>query len=291
MDSVFHETKTHGKVTFPYTVYYGNIPKYILSYPLHWHNEMELIYNVHGTGIITVEDKQYTFNEGDLIILPPEIIHAIEQLDNEVVEYYNILFQLSLLTNNSSDPCYDKFLRPFYNRTIICPHHFNAESNVTTELLPYIKALIENRHKSYNGYELMVKSNLYAIMHIIILNCTAAKANDISSTNTYNKLKESLSYIHKNYMDEISVKDAAKQCGFSESHFMKLFKNLTGISFTQYLKNYRLELAANQILNTKEHIIDIAHNTGFSNHSYFTRSFLDKYNVTPSNYRKKTFQK
>ena len=39
-----HETKTHGKITFPYIIYRGNIPEYIVSYPLHWHEEMEFIY-------------------------------------------------------------------------------------------------------------------------------------------------------------------------------------------------------------------------------------------------------
>lgn len=67
---------------------------------------------------------------------------------------------------------------------------------------------------------------------------------------------------------------------------MKLFKELTGRTFTQYLKDFRLELAADQLAGSSRKIIEIAENTGFANHSYFTRSFIAKYGVSPSDYRK-----
>ena len=38
-----HETKTHGTAAFPFTVYRGIIPDLIQSFPLHWHDEFELI--------------------------------------------------------------------------------------------------------------------------------------------------------------------------------------------------------------------------------------------------------
>ena len=88
------------------------------------------------------------------------------------------------------------------------------------------------------------------------------------------------------YAKTISIKYVADLCGFSESHFMKLFKELTGMSFTAYLVNYRLELSAKQLRETDEKIIDIATNCGFNNHSYFTRAFLKKYGLTPAKYRR-----
>ena len=64
---------------------------------------------------------------------------------------------------------------------------------------------------------------------------------------SYSRLKNALYYVQKFYDHDITIKEAARQCGFSESHFMKLFKELTGMSFNAYLVNYRLELAAKQI--------------------------------------------
>ena len=92
--------------------------------------------------------------------------------------------------------------------------------------------------------------------------------------------------VQRFYDHDISIREVSEQCGFSESHFMKLFKELAGMSFNAYLVNYRLELAAKQLAETDYKVIDIAENCGFHNHSYFTRAFQKKYRKTPLMYRK-----
>lgn len=73
---------------------------------------------------------------------------------------------------------------------------------------------------------------------------------------------------------------------YSESHFSKLFRELTGESFTQYLKNYRLDTAAERIRNEKAKISEIAVECGFANLSYFSRSFCKRFGMSPSEFRR-----
>lgn len=287
IDTVMHETKTHGKLSFPFIVYRGNIPEYICSYPLHWHEEMEIIYVIKGCGTVFVQSQKHTLQAGDMIIIPPQIVHSIEQLNDQPMEYFNILFQFSLLQDNPADGCYEKYFLPFYKHTRTFPFYLAADEPLNRLLLPYVTDLIENRKESYTGYELMVKSDLLAVMHYLNQYSVPSDNMELSLQSTYDKLKKLLLYVWENYSDTITVRQAADICGFSESHFMKLFKELTGTSFSQYLKNYRLEIAARRLVDTKQKIVEIAEHTGFSNHSYFTRAFLFKYGVSPSEYRKK----
>lgn len=289
-DTIMHETKTHGKLSFPFIVYRGNIPEYICSYPLHWHDEMEIIYVEKGCGTVIVPSGKYVLQTGDMIIIPPQTVHSIEQFENRPMEYFNILFQFSLLIDTPSDNCYEKFFLPFYQHTKIFPSYLNTNDKLNQLLLPYVTDLIENRKQSNTGYELMVKSNLFAIMHYLNQYSTPSNHMELSLQNTYDKLKKLLLYVKENYNHTITIPQAAAICGFSESHFMKLFKELTGKSFTQYLKDYRLEIASRKLLETHEKIIEISENTGFPNHSYFSRSFYAKYGVSPSAYRKNTHQ-
>ena len=67
---------------------------------------------------------------------------------------------------------------------------------------------------------------------------------------------------------------------------VKLFRQLTGDSFTQYLKNYRLEVAAVRLRGEKIKVSEIALSCGFPNLSYFSRAFLEKFGLTPSDYRR-----
>ena len=69
---------------------------------------------------------------------------------------------------------------------------------------------------------------------------------------------------------------------------MKFFKETMGMSFTQYLNDYRLNIAGQTLRSTTDNISDIAQNTGFDNLSYFTRMFKKKYGMTPGEYRKAT---
>lgn len=287
---IMHETKTHGKLSFPYTVYRGIIPEYIRSYPLHWHDELEIIYVKSGRGIVTVQTSKHIVEVGDMIILLPQMVHSIEQLENEHMDYFNILFQFSLLGGIAGDGCYEKYFKPLYEHTRTITPYLPASSQLNNLLLPYVCNLIENRKQDVDGYALMIKSNLLAIMHYLNLHSVQVSEGELSLQSTYDKLKKLLSYVQANYDKPVSIASAADICGFSASHFMKLFKELTGRTFAQYLKDFRLEMAAGLLADGTQKIIEVAENTGFNNHSYFTRSFIDKYGISPSEYKRNHYE-
>lgn len=279
-----HETKMHGSITFPYAVYKVKIPEYMRSFPLHWHDEMEIIYIKSGRGTITVQSNRYEVYENDIVIVLPQTVHSIEQSNDAHMEYYNILFNFSLLNYSETDLCYEKYFKPLYSHTKQPPTVAKSKSELNRALSKNISFLIDARKTA--DCELMIKSNLFEMIHTINSFAKSANRSDLSLKNNYNKLKNLLVLIHSEYGREITVDEAAKICRYSPSHFMKLFKELTGKSFTRYLIDYRLEIAAEQIATTKSKIIDIAANVGFDNTSYFTRAFSDKYGMTPSEYKK-----
>ncbi|MBO6129158.1 MAG: helix-turn-helix transcriptional regulator [Pseudobutyrivibrio sp.] len=77
----------------------------------------------------------------------------------------------------------------------------------------------------------------------------------------------------------------AKLIGFSESHFMRFFKEAFGVSFVTYLNDYRLSMAARMLLSTEESVLEISQQVGFENLSHFNRQFKRKYGKTPREYR------
>ena len=282
-DSLLHETKIHGTLDFPYIVYPGKIPEYITSYPRHWHEEAELIYVAGGKLKVTVWSEAFSLHSGDMVIVLPHAIHSIEQIGSERAEYYNIVFDFSIF---GKDAGYDKYLKPFltHEKKVNC--YEPKGSPLNDQLKPLLLSLIEHRRGSYTTHEYLVKSHLFMIMHLLNQHCVDAEDNELALRQTYEKLKKALYRVQLSYAQETSIQKAAAMCGFSESHFMKLFKELTGMSFTAYLVSYRLELAATQLVETDLNIIEIAGNCGFHNHSYFTRAFVKKYGTTPTQYRK-----
>ena len=66
---------------------------------------------------------------------------------------------------------------------------------------------------------------------------------------------------------------------------MRYFKENMGTSFVDYLRDYRLTMAARLLLVSDDTVLSIAEEVGFDNLSYFNRAFKKKYGVTPREYR------
>ena len=105
------------------------------------------------------------------------------------------------------------------------------------------------------------------------------------TVNTMDKIKSVLNYINEHYTEDITINTLANICDYSEYHFMRFFKKYTGKTCIQFIKNYRLEKAYNLLKNTDLPVTQISFDVGFSNVSYFIRSFKEKYKVTPKELR------
>jgi AraC-like DNA-binding protein/mannose-6-phosphate isomerase-like protein (cupin superfamily) len=282
-ERLLHETKIHGTVEFPFAVYLGRVPEYITAFPRHWHEEAELIYVTAGRLNVSVWAQNYLLEPGDIVIVLPHAIHAIEQAQSEKAEYYNIMFNFSLL---GEDRLAEKYLKPFltHEKNVNCMEPAGSELNL--KLKPLLESLIEHRNDSYSTHEYLVKSNLLMVMHLLNQHCVETGEKDLALHMTYDQLKPALDWVQLSYAMDTPVQYVADLCGFSTSYFMKLFKDLMGTGFTAYLNNYRLELAAYQLAVEDLNVIEVASNCGFHNHSYFTRAFVKKYGMTPVKYRK-----
>lgn len=99
-------------------------------------------------------------------------------------------------------------------------------------------------------------------------------------------MKVVLKYVENNYANKISIADIADVAGFSESHFMRYFKETMGTSFVDYLKDYRLTMAARLLQSSDSSVLSISGEVGFESLSYFNRAFKKHYGMTPLQYRK-----
>lgn len=87
--------------------------------------------------------------------------------------------------------------------------------------------------------------------------------------------------------NELSNKDYAKACGMSEYHFIRKFKEATGLSPHRYKIKQLILKAENMLLQTNLSISEVARLSGFSDSLYFSRIFKNETGMSPSEYRKK----
>ena len=98
-------------------------------------------------------------------------------------------------------------------------------------------------------------------------------------------MNSAITYINEHYMDEMSLEDAALFAGFSKYYFSRMFKQFSGISFSEYLTRRRLNVASDLLVRTDQPIREIAQSSGFGSMATFNRIFRQHKNCTPSQYR------
>ena len=278
------ETKPHGQDNFPFNIYLCSIPLDVAIVPAHWHNDMEIIYIKKGTGTITVDLVPHKVSNGDIVVVPPGQLHSIEQFADASMEYENIIFQLSMLMSPQGDVCSEEFFQPMIHGKLLPDTLYKPDS-------PHYPALsgcldtIDNICRDFApGYQLAIKGQLFSFFYELTksLHHTMPHKNNKS----LDRLKGLLKHVETNYPEKITVADAARICGFSQSHFMKFFKSSMGISFIDYLNDYRITMAARLLTSSSDTVVNIASETGFENLSYFNRVFKRKYQCTPTEFRK-----
>lgn len=99
---------------------------------------------------------------------------------------------------------------------------------------------------------------------------------------------KAIDYIEENLKNDISVKHAASAAGYSEYHFLRIFKQLVGLTPADYIRKRRIS----QIVDRMEHecggrsISDIAFEYGFNSKENFTRAFKAEHHILPTEYRR-----
>ena len=178
------------------------------------------------------------------------------------------------------------FFSAFLDGAHLKSYQHKKGSTLNDVLFPLVKELCGLWEKDLSESALLVKARLFEIMHLIKDEVLSADES-ASSKNRAKRLKKILSYVEEHFSSRITVEDAASLCALSASRFMRIFREETGMSFVQYVNDYRLESAGEQLLSSSGTVTDIAFENGFENISYFIRLFQRKFGCPPSEYRKR----
>lgn len=102
------------------------------------------------------------------------------------------------------------------------------------------------------------------------------------------RINSAINYIEENLDQEISYESIAHIAGCSAYNFQRIFSYIADRPLSEYIRNRRLTLAAFDVINTKEKIIDIAIKYGYDSHDSFTRAFHKFHGILPSKARNET---
>lgn len=281
----FHEIKEHGEREFPFNIYPCCIPQDFLQVRVHWHQEMEIIAVKKGELLVTVDKETSRIRQGEAAVVFPGQLHGIFQSGNGRAEYENIIFRLELLMGRGEDLCGIRFLLPMERDRGHGAVHMRKGVQGYEDFMEGVRLLDELCLGKRYGYELGVKGALFYMMSALLETWKPGERK--GGRDTRERMRGLLDFIEEHYGEKITVQEAAERCYYSQSHFMKYFRQYMGVSFVEYLNSYRLFRAAGLLRTTDQPVTRIAQSCGFDNLSYFNRLFRRMYQMTPVQYRTK----
>ena len=100
------------------------------------------------------------------------------------------------------------------------------------------------------------------------------------------EVQKSIDFIDRNFMNPITLEEAAQANGMSKFHFSRIFKDKTGMSFKEYLNMRRIHVAKKLFVADNLNVSEACYQVGFNDQSYFCRVFRKLEGYTPSEFRK-----
>ncbi len=92
--------------------------------------------------------------------------------------------------------------------------------------------------------------------------------------------------IKSRYAESISLREMSQKYYINNAYLGQIFKKKFGMSFKDYLTDYRIQEAARMLIRTDKKILQIAEDVGYKDSDYFVQKFIERMGCTPSHYRR-----
>jgi len=255
-----------------------------------WHEEIEFFRVNSGQITLYIEEDVFTLNEGEVVIIPPNMLHWAARSPNVKASYETILFSGALFSGRGE-------------RGYIGPLRLNGRAYIMrlceddswqSESLRLILALKELRPSidgrpgaaSVAPNELEFCGLLFLLWSKIYHNSYIRLDATLAYQKLHRRLQGALNYIHEHYAEDVSSRTMAVQVHLNIATFCRYFRQLMGETPISYLNNYRVSRSRELLIETNKKIADIAAECGYNNLSHFNRDFKNRMRCTPSEYRR-----
>ncbi|QQZ62385.1 response regulator [Paenibacillus sonchi] len=98
-------------------------------------------------------------------------------------------------------------------------------------------------------------------------------------------VKEALAYVEQHLHEQLTMAEVAGRIHLNASYFSVLFKEQTGVPFSEYLSRLRIQRAKELLLQTSLPIVEIGERVGYRTDKYFIKVFKSLEDMSPSRYR------
>ena len=245
----------------------------------------DLLYVTSGTLFMMENGIPYEVKSGQYLLLTPGLEHSGHKNSQEETMFYWLHFtiehayevgtkqeihwgEIYLKEGDFVQPAQFQFHIPKFGQI--------RHEDFVKRLFENIISIQDSRIPEY-----LLKQQIYFQELLIQLQ---KEAMSIPSA-TERICEDAISFIQKNYHEEIKMEDIARELHFHSDYITRCMQKVVGLSPTRYLNQYRITQAKRLLASTNDKIMVVSRNVGISDHTYFSKLFKKIEGISPSEYR------
>lgn len=247
----------------------------------HCHPHYEIYIQLKGNRSSFVKDRVFLLKEGDIVIIKPYVVHKTSSVENQGYERLLIDFDEEYLKNLFM-LCNDINVDELFEDEFCVLSSDIVNGSYLKELCS--RLIFEKKHPDKNdkaSINLLVGQALTVISR---LNHETAFVS-AAETKSYKRISEIISFIEENYYKKLSLEEISQKYYISYYYLSHAFREVTGLSFTEYVNTVRVSKARQMIKKDTYPLHVICDKTGFGSYKQFGRIFKEITGVSPSQYK------
>ena len=248
---------------------------------LHEHSFFEVCYAYAGRGSFRINNVDTTVRAGEVFVAKPGEPHEIISSEDDPLGIY--FWSYTLIPPADKQPASDtaQLLRAFLTSN----QWVSAAVPGMQTTLEMLTAEIANREPGYAPIiDGLVTKLLLDTARAVTESPPVAESRPFHDSSEL-VVADIVRYLQDNYQRPVQLREVAAQVNLSERHTNRLFKQVMGEPVNAYLTRYRLQVAAQLLLNRKASVTEVAYASGYRDVRYFITLFRRHTGLTPTAFR------
>lgn len=238
----------------------------------HSHQEIELDYVLQGNIVCNIARNPYQMAEGDVILVNSNALHSW------ACAHDCLLFRVYVSSAMVSRQV-GRGSTTFWCNSVA------SDGRDMDALREALNTLVSECVTSQGRESFAYESAKYRLLDLLVSDYAIAGCDSWADIGD-ERIRDVLDYVDVHYDGPVALKAVAKNMFVSEAYLSRLFKEVVGVNFHEYVNRVRLNHALEELLYTSASVAQISAHVGFSNPSAFNKVFKKAFSCSPTTYRK-----
>lgn len=235
---------------------------------LHGHDFYELDIIAGGESESSLNGKDYEVRRGQVYFLTPADFHNLTK--GKPLYIYNVHFAADAVSSRILERLVSSKRRLFVPED----DHFDK--------IIHLVSIMESLQEENFGRDPIISRLLECVLLLLTASSKGSSEDEVAPSTRDNKsVQKAIIYIHEHFKENPPLSDIAAVAHLNERYFCTCFREYTGKTYKEYLKELKLSYARRLLLVSEMSVTEIAESSGYATQSHFNREFKSYYGVSP----------